>query len=215
MALMLKKAARLANRAHLKWSVAAAIGLAITGVAAARAETIRSMDYMTEPTANAAIQKSIDTCVKQTGVSRRSPGGAVSGSRAEGAARGGVRSLPDIIYIDNSDVAQLAEAATSCHDQRVGLQRRRLRAGAGCLGDYKGTNYALPSANNTVGALLQYRSAQGGRRRAAEDLGRAEGGRQEALQGPDLRARFPGTTTSREHSIPRPSSGRTAAASTS
>jgi hypothetical protein len=53
---VLKNGARAASCAYLKWSVAAAMGLAITGVATARAETIRSMDYMTEPTANAAMQ---------------------------------------------------------------------------------------------------------------------------------------------------------------
>ena len=58
--------------------------------------------------------------------------------------------LPDIIYIDNSDVAQLADGGYIASARRCRHLDRRVRAGAAALGNYKGNDYAVPSANNTI-----------------------------------------------------------------
>ena len=59
-------------------------------------------------------------------------------------------SLPDIIYIDNSDVAQLADAGFILPLSEVGLSTDGFVPALAALGNYKGTDYALPSANNTI-----------------------------------------------------------------
>lgn len=151
MALVMRKARRSASRAYSKWSAAAVLGLAITGVAAARAETIRSMDYMTEPTANAAMQKAIDACVKQTGVAVDRQAVPYPDLIQKVLLAAASKTLPDIIYIDNSDVAQLADGGFIMPLSDVGMKAEGFVPALAALGDYKGTNYALPSANNTIG----------------------------------------------------------------
>jgi ABC-type glycerol-3-phosphate transport system substrate-binding protein len=110
MAFTLRIGLRSASRAYSKWPVAAAVVL--TGVIAAHAETIRSMDYMTEPTANAAMQKAIDACVKQTGITVDRQAVPYPDLVQKVLLAAASKTLPDIIYIDNSDVAQLADGGS-------------------------------------------------------------------------------------------------------
>src|SRR5688572_26041016 len=88
--------------------LAGAVALFISGMAGAQAQSIRVMDYMTEGTASEALQASLDTCSETTGlaVDRQAVPYAELVQRILLAASS--QSLPDIMYIDNSDVAQLA-----------------------------------------------------------------------------------------------------------
>ena len=82
-----RKGALANRRAYMKLSAAVIAVAACLGGAGARADGIRSMDYMTEPTSNVAIQKSIDACVKQTGLAVERPLGALCRDGAAGPAR--------------------------------------------------------------------------------------------------------------------------------
>ena len=59
-------------------------------------------------------------------------------------------SLPDIIYIDNSDVAQLADGGYIAPLADVGIKTEGFVPALAALGNYKGVDYAVPSANNTI-----------------------------------------------------------------
>ena len=145
-----RKGALANRRAYIKLSAAVIAIAACLGGAGARADGIRSMDYMTEPTSNVAIQKSIDACVKQTGIAvdrQPVPYPDLVQKVLLAAASG---SLPDIIYVDNSDVAQLADAGFILPLSEVGLSTDGFVPALAALGNYKGTDYALPSANNTI-----------------------------------------------------------------
>ena len=108
------------------------------------------MDYMTEATANAAIQKSIDACVKQTGLTVDRQAVPYPDLVQKVLLAASSNSLPDIIYIDNSDVAQLAEGGFILPLTMSGSALDGFVPALQALGNYKGTDYAVPSANNTV-----------------------------------------------------------------
>jgi len=150
MVLARRKGALARRRAHIELSAVTLAVAACLGGVAARADSITSMDYMTEPTSNVAIQKSIDTCVKQTGITvdrQPVPYPDLVQKVLLAAASG---SLPDIIYVDNSDVAQLADGGFILPLSDVGLSTDGFVPALAALGNYKGTDYALPSANNTI-----------------------------------------------------------------
>ncbi len=136
------------GQALMLLSAAAIAGLAQAGLA--RAQAISEMDYMTEATADAAIKKAIDTCSEETGtaVDRQPVPYPELVQKVLLAASS--NSLPDIIYIDNSDVAQLAEGGYLMPLSEVGIKMDAFVPALAALGNYKGTDYAVPSANNTI-----------------------------------------------------------------
>jgi multiple sugar transport system substrate-binding protein len=117
----------------------------------AHAASIRSMDYMTEPTANKAMQAGIDTCTKETGITVDRQAVPYPDLVQKVLLAAASKALPDIIYIDNSDVAQLADAGFISPLKAIGLSSDGFVPALAALGDYKGVDYALPSANNTIG----------------------------------------------------------------
>ena len=132
-------------------SIVFAVAFAATAWAAtAHAQSISEMDYMTEATANTAIQKGIDACAKQTGVAVDRQPVPYPDLVQKVLLAASSNSLPDIIYIDNSDVAQLADGGYIAPLKDVGFSTQGFVPALAALGNYKGTDYAVPSANNTV-----------------------------------------------------------------
>ena len=93
------------------------------------AQTITEMDYMTEGTADAAIRKALDTCTEQTGDRGRAQPVPYPELVQKVLLAASSNSLPDLIYIDNSDVAQLA-AGGYLAPLAESASRWALRAGA-------------------------------------------------------------------------------------
>jgi multiple sugar transport system substrate-binding protein len=105
---------------------------------------------MTEATADAAIKKSIDACAKQTGIEIDRQAVPYPDLVQKVLLAASSNSLPDIIYIDNSDVAQLADGGYIAPLKDIGLKLEGFVPALAALGNYKGTDYAVPSANNTI-----------------------------------------------------------------
>lgn len=129
---------------------AAACAIAIVTASGAAAETITTMDYMTEGTASEALQASLDTCSQRTGITvdRQAVPYAELVQRVLLAASS--NTMADIVYIDNSDVAQLADAGFLTSLSDAGIKLEGFVPALAALGKYDGTDYAVPSANNTI-----------------------------------------------------------------
>lgn len=141
----------LAAKLRKHWQLSAAIIAAVTVCAgAARAASITEMDYMTEGTADAAIKKSIEACAAKTGIGIDRQAVPYPDLVQKVLLAASSNSLPDIIYIDNSDVAQLADGGYIAPLKDVGLKLEGFVPALAALGNYKGTDYAVPSANNTI-----------------------------------------------------------------
>ena len=127
---------------------AATIAAALS--AGAASAQITEMDYMTEGTADAAVRKALETCTAQTGVTVERQPVPYPELVQKVLLAASSNSLPDIIYIDNSDVAQLADGGYIAPLSDVGIKTEGFVPALAALGNYKGTDYAVPSANNTI-----------------------------------------------------------------
>ena len=146
---------------------------------------------MTEGTADAAVRKALETCTAQTGVTVDRQPVPYPELVQKVLLAASSNSLPDIIYIDNSDVAQLADGGYIAPLSDVGIKTEGFVPALAALGNYKGTDYAVPSANNTIALYYNTDMLKAAGRGAAEDLGRAARDGEEADQGPDLWPRLP------------------------
>ena len=117
---------------------------------AAEAQSIKVWDYFTEGTQSEDHQELLDKCSAKTGltVERRSVPYAEMVQQYLLAAS--TNELPDIAYIDNSDVAQLAAAGFLTSVADIGMSLDGFVPALQGLGNYEGTDYAVPSLNNTV-----------------------------------------------------------------
>ena len=88
--------------------VVAAAAIAALSVSSAYAQIVE-MDYMTEGTADAAVKKALDACTASTGVTVDRQPVPYPELVQKVLLAASSNSLPDIIYIDNSDFAQLAD----------------------------------------------------------------------------------------------------------
>ena len=136
-----------ASRRLVLFAAAAIAGALSAGAAYAQ---ITEMDYMTEGTADAAVRKALETCTAQTGVTVDRQPVPYPELVQKVLLAASSNSLPDIIYIDNSDVAQLADGGYIAPLADVGIKTEGFVPALAALGNYKGTDYAVPSANNTI-----------------------------------------------------------------
>jgi multiple sugar transport system substrate-binding protein len=122
---------------------------------AAQAQGIKVMDYFTEGVQSEDHQALLDQCAAKTGlaVDRRSVPYAEMVQQYLLAAS--TNNLPDIAYIDNSDVAQLAAAGFLTPVADIGMSLAGFVPALQGLGNYEGTDYAVPSLNNTVALYYQ------------------------------------------------------------
>lgn len=133
---------------RLALAAAAAIATALS--ASAAYAQIVEMDYMTEGTADAAVKKALEACTAQTGVTVDRQPVPYPELVQKVLLAASSNSLPDIIYIDNSDVAQLADGGYIAPLADVGIKTEGFVPALAALGNYKGVDYAVPSANNTI-----------------------------------------------------------------
>jgi multiple sugar transport system substrate-binding protein len=138
----------LAARLKLSAATIAVATFAVGGIA--QAESINAMDYMTEGTGSVAVDAAIAACTKDTGITVDRQAVPYPELVQKVLLAASSNSLPDIIYIDNSDVAQLADGGYIMPLSDVGLTTEGFVPALAALGNFKGVDYAVPSANNTI-----------------------------------------------------------------
>ena len=135
--------------AHRRLALYAAT-LAIFAAGGARAASLTEMDYFTETTGNAAMVKLLDACTATTGikVDRQAVPYPQLVEKVLLAATS--NALPDLIMMDNSDVAQLADGSIIVPLADVGISSDGFTPSLVAIGNYKGKNYSVQTAVNTL-----------------------------------------------------------------
>ncbi len=148
------------GRSRLRLSAASAallLGTAL-GAVGAQAESIKVMDYLTEGTATVAFDNILlKACTEKTGLTVERTSVPYAELVQQFLLAASTNSMPDIAYIDNSDVAQLAAAGYLTSVADIGMSLEGFVPALQALGNYEGKDYAVPSLNNTV--ALYYHKA--------------------------------------------------------
>lgn len=146
------------GRSGLRLSAAAAallLGTAL-GTFGTQAETIKVMDYLTEGTATVAFDNILlKACTEKTGLTVERTSVPYAELVQQYLLAASTNSMPDVAYIDNSDVAQLAAAGFLTSVADTGMSLEGFVPALQSLGNYEGKDYAVPSLNNTVALYYQ------------------------------------------------------------
>jgi multiple sugar transport system substrate-binding protein len=119
--------------------------------AAAHAQSIKVMDYLTEGTATVAFDNILlKTCGEQTGLTIERTSVPYAELVQQFLLAASTNNMPDVAYIDNSDVSQLAAAGFLTPVADIGMSLEGFVPALQGLGNYEGKDYAVPSLNNTV-----------------------------------------------------------------
>jgi multiple sugar transport system substrate-binding protein len=148
------------GRSALRLGAAAAVLLLGTalGTFGAQAEAIKVMDYLTEGTATVAFDNILlKACTERTGLTVERTSVPYAELVQQFLLAASTNNMPDVAYIDNSDVAQLAAAGYLTSVADVGMSLEGFVPALQALGNYEGKDYAVPSLNNTV--ALYYHKA--------------------------------------------------------
>jgi len=206
-----KESSLAAMRMRTLLSAVAFAGVIFAGLASA--QTITEMDCMTEGTADAAIRKALDTCAATTGVTVDRQPVPYPELVQKVLLAASSNSLPDIIYVDNSDVAQLAAGGYLAPLSEVGIEMEPFVPALAALGGYEGQDYAVPSANNTIALYYNTEMFAAAGLEPPKTWDELRETAKTMTKDQTYGLVFPGINN--EHSTPRPSSGRTAARSRS
>jgi multiple sugar transport system substrate-binding protein len=137
---------------HLR--IASGVLLAVAaacGVTGASAQTIKVMDYLTEGTATVAFDNILlKACGEQTGLTIERTSVPYAELVQQFLLAASTGNMPDVAYIDNSDVSQLAAAGFLTPVADIGMSLEGFVPALQALGNYEGKDYAVPSLNNTV-----------------------------------------------------------------
>ena len=121
------------------------------GASGAQADSIKVMDYLTEGTATVAFDNILmKTCSEKTGLTVERNSVPYAELVQQFLLAASTNAMPDIAYIDNSDVAQLAAAGFLTPIADAGISLEGFVPALQALGNYEGKDYAVPSLNNTV-----------------------------------------------------------------
>lgn len=130
---------------------ASALALVAGASSAASATTLTSIDYITDTTGSAAMNQSLKTCEDETGISidrQPVPYPQLVQKVLQAASS---NSLPDLILMDNSDAAQLAEGGIIVPLADVGVDLGGFEPALLNVGSYKGKIYTMQAGVNTLG----------------------------------------------------------------
>jgi multiple sugar transport system substrate-binding protein len=130
---------------------ASALAVAMTAASSAQAQTIKVMDYLTEGTSTVAFDTILmKTCSEKTGLTVERTSVPYAELVQQFLLAASTNAMPDIAYIDNSDVSQLAAAGFLTPVADIGMSLEGFVPALQGLGNYEGKDYAVPSLNNTV-----------------------------------------------------------------
>jgi multiple sugar transport system substrate-binding protein len=143
---------------RLRAAAAALLLSTALGATGVQADTIKVMDYLTEGTATVAFDNILmKTCSEKTGLTVERNAVPYAELVQQFLLAASTNAMPDIAYIDNSDVAQLAAAGFLTPIADAGISLEGFVPALQALGNYEGKDYAVPSLNNTV--ALYYHKA--------------------------------------------------------
>lgn len=123
----------------------------LLGSVPAQAQTLTTIDYFTDTGSSEVINELQRMCTEKTGIAteRQSVPYPELVQRVLLSATSGA--LPDLIMMDNSDVAQLAEGGLIVPLAEVGVSTEGFTQALIDIGNYKGKNYSVQAAANTLG----------------------------------------------------------------
>lgn len=130
---------------------ASALALGLSLGAQAHAATLTTIDYFTEATGSAAIEKMFKVCSDATGIQidrQKVPYPELVQKVLQAASS---NSLPDLILMDNSDAAQLGAGGIIVPMADVGETLDGFDPALVSVGNYKGKNYTMQPGVNTLG----------------------------------------------------------------
>ena len=130
--------------------LATASALALSLGAHARAASLTSIDYFTETTGNADMEKLLKACTTKTGITVDRQAVPYPQLVQKVLLAATSQSLPDLIMMDNSDVATLADGGIIVPLPDVGVDTSAFTPSLVAIGNYKGKNYSLQTAVNTL-----------------------------------------------------------------
>jgi multiple sugar transport system substrate-binding protein len=143
---------------RLRAAAAALLLSTALGATGVQADSIKVMDYLTEGTATVAFDNILmKTCSEKTGLTVERNAVPYAELVQQFLLAASTNAMPDIAYIDNSDVAQLAAAGFLTPIADAGISLEGFVPALQALGNYEGKDYAVPSLNNTV--ALYYHKA--------------------------------------------------------
>jgi len=163
------------------------------GASSSSGDSVKSLsilDYYNNDPDKSLVQKGLDSCASQLGITIQRetvPGDTLIQKVLQQASS---KTLPDVLMLDNPDVQQIAATGALAPLNDLGLNGDGVIQGMVDATSYKGKLYGLAPADEHDRAVLQHADVAGGRRTAAEDVGRAEGRCQEADQARPLRHGF-------------------------
>jgi multiple sugar transport system substrate-binding protein len=136
---------------RLRAAAAALLLSTALGATGVQADSIKVMDYLTEGTATVAFDNILmKTCSEKTGLTVERNSVPYAELVQQFLLAASTNAMPDIAYIDNSDVAQLAAAGFLTPIADAGISLEGFVPALQALGNYEGKDYAVPSLNNTV-----------------------------------------------------------------
>ena len=135
------------------WSVAFSLAAATAlGAGSASAQTLTTIDYLMDRNTNAyqSMDAWLQACSEETGITFERQAVPYPELVQKVLLAATSNSLPDLIYLDNSDVPQLADGGLVAPLSEVGIELEGFVPALAALGNYKGVDYALPTANNSI-----------------------------------------------------------------
>ncbi|MBV9635343.1 MAG: sugar ABC transporter substrate-binding protein [Methylobacteriaceae bacterium] len=138
-----------ACRRHLALG-ASVLAITLGAAGMSHGASLTEMDYFTETTGNAAMEKILAACTAETGIKVERQAVPYPQLVEKVLLAATSNSLPDLIMMDNSDVAQLAEGGMIVPLADVGVSTEGFTPSLVAIGNYKGKNYSLQTAVNTL-----------------------------------------------------------------
>ena len=146
----LESSIRRARRRQILMLSVSALVMALPVASAARAASLTEIDYFTETTGNDAMTKLLKACTDKTGITIDRQAVPYPQLVQKVLLAASSQSLPDLIMMDNSDVATLADGGIIVPLPDVGVDTSAFTPSLVAIGNYKGKNYSLQTAVNTL-----------------------------------------------------------------
>lgn len=128
-----------------------ALAMAAGSGGVAQAATLTSIDYITDSTGSAGLDRSLKTCNDETGITVERQAVPYPQLVQKVLQAASSNSLPDLILMDNSDAAQLAEGGIIVPLADVGVNLDGFQPALLNVGAYKGKIYTMQAGVNTLG----------------------------------------------------------------
>ncbi len=157
----------------------------------AAVDSLTVMDYYTNEPNHTQIGDQLSKCGTSIGVAKVDhqsvPGPTLIQKVLQQASS---KSLPDVLMLDNPDIQQIAATGALAPLGDYGINADGYAPGPVAAATYNGQLYGLQPGANTLALFYNKDVLDKAGREAADDVGRAQGGRLEADRGQAVRVRI-------------------------